>query len=190
MVLIALRERRSANSRRRRRGTSLFQIAGRRWNRHEPFRCHMGQDPPRSASLHQAHPKETRPSPPPFLDSPPTTPLGSAPLPGPSVYLLCPFEATDRMDQVEAPTTDRTFRRCKRPIKYHRIGCHRSPSILGSLSLEAVLTEDRQCCCYSFANLVSPTNFVAATGATPPRPSKLLRRMPDPLESEPTILTD
>jgi hypothetical protein len=45
MVLIAWRERRSANSRRRRRGTSLFQIAGRRWNRHEPFRCHMGQTP-------------------------------------------------------------------------------------------------------------------------------------------------
>jgi hypothetical protein len=94
------------------------------------------------------------------------------------------------MDQVEAPETDRTFRRCKRPIKYHRIGCHRSPSILGSVSLEAVLTEDRQYCCYSFANLVSPTNFVAPTGANPLRPSKLLRLMPDPLESEPTILTD
>jgi hypothetical protein len=51
--------------------------------------------------------------------------------------------------------------------------------------------EARQSYCYPRLYLVEPHRFCRRDEAhTPPRPSRLLTRMPDPLENEPSILTD
>jgi hypothetical protein len=94
------------------------------------------------------------------------------------------------MDQVEAPHDWSNLSPLQVPDKMPLGQLPRSPSILGSASWRW-LSEDRQSSCYSLADLVEPHRFGRRDEArTPLRPSRLLSRMPDPLEHEPNILTD
>ena len=109
----------------------------------------------------------------------------------PLIDLLRQFEAIDRMDQVEDPhdrpglaplqMTD------KMPLD------RQSPQRLdfGKRLLQAVLTEDRQSRRDPLADLLQPHRFRRRDEAHSPfGPSGSLRRMPDPLEHVPNILTD
>ena len=95
------------------------------------------------------------------------------------------------MDQIETPHDSSNLSPLQVPDKVPLDRIPPQRLYFRKRLLEAVLTEDRQSCCYSLTDLVEPHRLCRRDEANAPvRPSGLLSRVLDPLEDELNILTN